>query len=54
MLFRSILTHLSYYNDRDKWVKMMKTSINSTKEYFGVKRMLDEYYERMYIKPEAN
>ncbi len=44
----------TYYNDRDKWVKMMKTSINSTKEYFGVKRMLDEYYERMYIKPEAN
>lgn len=42
----------TYYNDRDKWVKMMKTSINSTKEYFGVKRMLDEYYERMYIKPE--
>lgn len=40
----------TYYEDRNKWIDIMANSINSTKEYFGVKRMLDEYYNRMYIK----
>jgi glycogen phosphorylase len=39
-----------YYNDRNKWVEMMKNSILSTKDSFAVARMLDEYYTRMYIK----
>ena len=38
----------TYYNNRPKWVEMMKTSILSTKEPFAVKRMLEEYYEQLY------
>ncbi len=38
----------TYYNNRKKWVDMMKASILSTKEQFAVKRMLDEYYEQLY------
>lgn len=38
----------TYYNHPDKWVDMMRQSILSTWEYFGVKRMLDEYYELLY------
>lgn len=40
----------TYYENREKWVEMMKNSILSTKEYFSVKRMLEEYYSKMYIK----
>jgi len=35
----------TYYDNHSKWVEMMKASIMSTKDYFGVKRMLEEYYE---------
>ena len=37
-----------YYNDRTRWIKMMRNSILSVKERFGMRRMLEEYYERMY------
>jgi len=37
-----------YYGDRDRWVRMMAASIQDTRDAFGVKRMLDEYYDRMY------
>jgi starch phosphorylase len=40
----------TYYDNKPKWVEMMKASILSTKEEFAVKRMLEEYYRRMYIK----
>ncbi|NLK21846.1 MAG: alpha-glucan family phosphorylase [Epulopiscium sp.] len=40
----------TYYDNRDKWVEMMKESILSTKDKFAVKRMLEEYYEKLYIK----
>ena len=40
----------TYYNDREKWQRMMRESINSTRETFDVKRMLEEYYQKMYIK----
>lgn len=40
----------TYYENREKWVEMMKSSILSTKDYFSVKRMLEEYYGKMYIK----
>lgn len=40
----------TYYNNREKWLSMMRESINSTREIFGVKRMLEEYYQKMYIK----
>lgn len=40
----------TYYNNRSKWIEMMKNSILSTKDYFSIKRMLDEYYNLMYLK----
>jgi len=40
----------TYYSDRDKWIEIMKNSILSTKDYFSVKRMLEEYYSKMYTK----
>jgi glycogen phosphorylase len=39
----------TYYNNRSKWVEMMKQSILSTKDQFAVKRMLEEYYEKLYV-----
>jgi len=39
----------TYYENHDKWVEMMKESIISTKDAFAVKRMLEEYYNRMYM-----
>jgi starch phosphorylase len=38
----------TYYDNRKKWVAMMKASILSTKDQFAVKRMLEEYYELLY------
>lgn len=38
----------TYYEDRSKWVEMMVSSIKTTREPFGMKRALDEYYKRMY------
>jgi glycogen phosphorylase len=42
----------TYYDNREKWVEMMRASILDTKDYFGVKRMLEEYYEKLYNKQE--
>lgn len=49
-LYRTLLDEVvpTFYNDKDKWQQMMKASILDTFEYFDVKRMLDEYYTRMY------
>jgi len=41
----------TYYDHRDRWIDMMVASIQSTREAFAVKRMLDEYYARMYQQP---
>lgn len=40
----------TFYLERKKWISMMKNSILSTKDYFSVKRMLEEYYSKIYIK----
>lgn len=40
----------TYYDNRAKWVEMMKKSIETTSEEFATKRMLEEYYNKMYIK----
>ncbi|UQZ34898.1 alpha-glucan family phosphorylase [Paenibacillus sp. PK3_47] len=40
----------AYYDNRDKWVQMMHKSIETTRTEFATKRMLDEYYNRMYIR----
>ena len=39
----------TYYENKDKWIEMMKNSILDTKDQFAVKRMLEEYYEQLYI-----
>lgn len=44
----------TFYENRSKWIDMMASSINSTKLPFGIKRMLDEYYDRMYINTIKN
>jgi len=38
----------TYYNDKATWVKMMQNSILDCKNYFAVKRMLEEYYDLLY------
>ncbi|MEZ4955170.1 MAG: alpha-glucan family phosphorylase [Saprospiraceae bacterium] len=38
----------TYYHDRKKWKAMMRASIQSTRDAFSVKRMLDEYYDLLY------
>ncbi len=51
--FRKVLAEEvlpTYYGHRDRWVDMMVRSIQDTREAFGVKRMLDEYYARMYTR----
>lgn len=40
----------TFYENKEKWAEMMKESIVSTKDFFSVKRMLKEYYERLYTK----
>lgn len=51
--FKKVLTQEvlpTYYEQPAKWVDMMLESIRSTRTAFGIKRMLDEYYTRMYIR----
>ena len=38
----------TYYDHRNRWIDMMAASILSTREAFGIERMLREYYERLY------
>ena len=40
----------TYYENREKWLEMMKESIKTTSYEFSVERMLDEYYNKMYIE----
>lgn len=49
-LYRVLLEEVlpTYYNQREKWLEMMQASIQSTREEFAVKRMLEEYYEKLY------
>lgn len=37
-----------YYNDRERWVNMMKSSIEMSQYKFSAARMLDDYYREMY------
>lgn len=38
----------TYYKDKKKWAEMMKQSVLTTHQQFAVKRMLQEYYEKLY------
>ncbi|MGG1611366.1 alpha-glucan family phosphorylase [Paenibacillus phoenicis] len=40
----------AYYEDRPRWVQMMQRSIETTREAFSTKRMLEEYYRKLYIR----
>lgn len=46
VLFEEVLP--TYYDHKDQWANMMRNSILDTHERFAVKRMLEEYYDRMY------
>ncbi len=38
----------TYYDNNEKWIEMMRNSIQSTREQFAVERMVKEYYELLY------
>lgn len=38
----------TYYENHEKWLVMMKESILGTKDQFAVKRMLENYYDKLY------
>ncbi|MGE5631811.1 MAG: alpha-glucan family phosphorylase [Caulobacteraceae bacterium] len=50
LLYKVLLDEVipTYYNNREKWVEMMRNSVNSTKYFFSMERMLKEYYEKLY------
>lgn len=37
-----------FYHNHDKWVQMMQASIEATIEKYSAKRMIEEYYQKMY------
>ncbi|QTL98371.1 alpha-glucan family phosphorylase [Iocasia frigidifontis] len=41
-----------YYDDRDRWVRMMKESIAMSQDRFSAQRMLKDYSQKMYKKAE--
>lgn len=40
----------TFYQNHDKWVQMMARSIESTRDRYAVKRMLEDYYDKLYAK----
>jgi starch phosphorylase len=38
-----------YYDQPDKWLKLMKTSMRDVIPQFDASRMANEYYEKLYI-----
>jgi glycogen phosphorylase len=38
----------TYYSDKPKWIEMMKQSVLTNYKQFAMKRMLDEYYGKLY------
>lgn len=38
----------TFYENRSKWVEMMKASIDMSREKFSAARMVRDYYERLY------
>mgnify|MGYP006282682707 CR=1 FL=1 len=39
----------TYYQNRQQWQEMMESSIRDTYERFSSKRMMEDYYERLYL-----
>jgi starch phosphorylase len=50
-LYKVLLNEVlpTYYDDKNQWIDMMKQSVLTTHKPFAVKRMLEEYYEKLYI-----
>ena len=50
-LYKVLLNEVlpTYYDDKSQWIDMMKQSVLTTQKAFAVKRMLEEYYEKLYI-----
>jgi glycogen phosphorylase len=50
-LYKVLLNEVlpTYYDDKNQWIEMMKQSVLTTHKPFAVKRMLEEYYEKLYI-----
>ena len=48
VLFEDVIP--TYYEDRNKWVDMMRASIDMSHWQFSSSRMLREYYDVMYIR----
>ena len=50
-LYKVLLNEVlpTYYDDKSQWIGMMKQSVLTTHKPFAVKRMLEEYYEKLYI-----
>ncbi len=38
----------TYYNDREKWIQVMKNSMRDVVPQFGADRMVREYFEQLY------
>ncbi|MEJ6951665.1 alpha-glucan family phosphorylase [Natronospora cellulosivora (SeqCode)] len=42
-----------YYEDRNRWIQMMKASIDMSHHQFSSQRMLNDYYSQMYNKKKT-
>jgi starch phosphorylase len=51
VLFNEVMP--TFYNNREKWAKMMRVSIEMSRWKFSAARMLEDYYKLMYITPEG-
>ncbi len=51
-LYKVLLTEVipTYYEDKEKWAKMMRASISMATDRFSAARMVHEYYDLMYSK----
>ena len=49
-LYKVLLSDVipTYYENRTKWIQMMRASIETTNERFSACRMVQEYFDRMY------
>ncbi|MDW7650048.1 MAG: alpha-glucan family phosphorylase [Bacillota bacterium] len=52
VLFHEVIP--TFYNNRDRWVDMMRASIDMSHYKFSSVRMIREYYELMYRRVEEN
>lgn len=51
-LFQTLINKVLniYYNNRSRWIEMMYLSIRAVIDKYSASRMIDEYYQKLYIK----